>query len=375
MTDGKGRLSCTWAKAIMFLLLTITGVILIWMFAPIGKGLSRIIPDFADNETSSVSVPTQTPSIGSGEQNVLLVGPTYEFNTCNIDGGGRCCNGLDNICDLRVNEIMLATVHNAMSHGQEKFLGQVLNNNYRPLEDALEAGFRGLTLDLCICNGIFQFCHGTCSGSRDAEEVLSSIEQFLRTNPSEVLMLIFQINSNVLTGSPTLTDLETAVQKVGLGDYIYAHPNVDTEWPTLGTLVENNNRLLIFHHEGPTCTNPGDCPDGFHYYFQYAMDTSFTFESISEINNSTLFCSITRGGGGKRQFLGINLFINPPNPDAAEVTSEKEYVGSRISECSSIRKKNPNMLIVDFWSLGDLPEVTQNHNRALGTTLRRNSLR
>eukprot|EP00978_Attheya_sp_CCMP212_P041455 scaffold237949_cov54-Attheya_sp.AAC.10 len=275
MTDGKGRLSCTWAKAIMFLLLTITGVILIWMFAPIGNGLSRIIPDFADNETSSVSVPTQTPSIGSGEQNILRIGPTYEFNTCNIDGGGRCCNGLDNICDLRVNEIMLATVHNAMSHGQEKILGQVLNNNYRPLEDALEAGFRGLTLDLCICNGIFQFCHGTCSGSRDAEE-----------------------------------------------------------------------RVLIFHHEGPTCTNPGDCPDG-----------------------------ITRGGGGKRQFLGINLFINPPNPDAAEVMSEKEYVGSRISECSSIRKKNPNMLIVDFWSLGDLPEVTQNHNRALGTTVRRNNLR
>jgi hypothetical protein len=214
------------------------------MYAPIDKGLSRIIPDFADNETSSESVPTPTPPIDSGEQNVVRRVPTYEFNTCTSDVD-RCCNGLDNICDLRVNEVMIATVHNAMSHGEEKFLGRVVNNNYLPLEDALEAGFRGLTLDLCICNGSFQFCHGTCSGSRDAEEVLSSIEKFLRTNPTEVLMLVFEINSDVLTGYPTLTDLETAVQKVSLRDYIYVHPNVDTEWPTLGTLVESNNVCSI----------------------------------------------------------------------------------------------------------------------------------
>ena len=67
------------------------------------------------------------------------------LNTC--DG---CCNGLISNCGLPVNEVTYAMVHNAHSSKDDLFAGY---NNLKPLEEALVAGYRGLMLDSCICDG------------------------------------------------------------------------------------------------------------------------------------------------------------------------------------------------------------------------------
>jgi hypothetical protein len=68
-----------------------------------------------------------------------------------------CCNGLGSNCNLPMNEFLFATVHNAM-HDDFPF-----PNNEAPLEEALEAGYRGLQLDLCLCGTDLIFCHGNCN--------------------------------------------------------------------------------------------------------------------------------------------------------------------------------------------------------------------
>ena len=80
---------------------------------------------------------------------------TFRFDQCPEDGA--CCNGLSTNCELGVNEIMFATVHNAQHHMPP------IPNNKAPLEEALEAGYRGLMLDFCKCDGVLRFCHGVCN--------------------------------------------------------------------------------------------------------------------------------------------------------------------------------------------------------------------
>ena len=67
------------------------------------------------------------------------------LNVC--DG---CCNLAKSNCDLKVNEVTFAMVHNAMSSRENLFAGY---NNLKSMEGALVAGYRGLMLDSCICDG------------------------------------------------------------------------------------------------------------------------------------------------------------------------------------------------------------------------------
>ena len=79
---------------------------------------------------------------------------TFRFDQC--PNNGSCCNGLSTNCDLKVDEILFATVHNANHHVPP------FSNHGQSLEDALEAGYRGLQLDFCKCDGELRFCHGSC---------------------------------------------------------------------------------------------------------------------------------------------------------------------------------------------------------------------
>lgn len=123
-------------------------------------------------------------------------GPWYDDGTQTADAPDfkalnvcdNCCNGLASNCDLPVNEVTFAMVHNAMSSKNDLFAGY---NNLRPLEEALVQGYRGLMLDSCICDGslgekvqnflkgeetgenYLGFCHVSCdAGVRSPAKVL-----------------------------------------------------------------------------------------------------------------------------------------------------------------------------------------------------------
>jgi hypothetical protein len=178
--------------------------------------------------------------------------PVFEFNQCIGEGGGNsnaCCNGLSTNCDLRMNEIMYAGVHNAMAAVQNGFnLGP--NHDFE-LESALKRGYRALNLDICNCGGQYQFCHGFCGiGSRDPSEVLGNINAFLDDNPNEVVIIVFEVND----AADRVVDLdvfyELGIASVdGLEAKIYQHPVPSEPWPTLSDAIAGNsvsNGLLFF---------------------------------------------------------------------------------------------------------------------------------
>ena len=135
---------------------------------------------------------------------------------------------------------MYATAHNAMSSRADGFLAY---NHLFPLEDALAAGFRGLTIDSCDCSRVgIQLCHGLClAGFRRPVPTFEGIVSFLELNPHEVVIIEIQV------GEDSLGPLFTILQEVpGLADLMYQHPGKDDPsrkdepWPKLKDMIEMN---------------------------------------------------------------------------------------------------------------------------------------
>ncbi len=85
------------------------------------------------------------PWYGDSDSNSSTPETLKALNTCE-----SCCNGLASNCDLPLNQVTFAMVHNAMSSRDDLFAGY---NNLEPLEEAMVAGYRGLMLDSCNCAG------------------------------------------------------------------------------------------------------------------------------------------------------------------------------------------------------------------------------
>ena len=206
--------------------------ILIWQFAPIDKALDSVLPNF--NNTGDDADPKATVAPGTPTASPTQKPPDYTFMQCE-DETQNCCNGLDTICDLRVDEIFYASVHNAMATLEDGF---VFGSNHRfKLEGALKAGYRGINMDVCNCNGEIQLCHGICGFTRDVTETFGSINSWMEENPTETLMIVLEINS----GADEPVDLDEFYSILsgvdGLMDKVYIHENVMDPLPTLREMV------------------------------------------------------------------------------------------------------------------------------------------
>jgi hypothetical protein len=187
--------------------------------------------------TSPALSPTTTPS-----PIIISITPApFSFMQCEdaTQTQNNCCNGLDNICDLGVDEIFYAGVHNAMASFEGGFLFQ--QNHQLQLEGALEAGYRGINLDVCNCNGEYQLCHGICNfGARDPVETFASINSFLDENPTETILIILEINNGV-DETVDLDEVYNILSGVdGLVEKIYVHNDRTAPWPSLREVVYAN---------------------------------------------------------------------------------------------------------------------------------------
>ena len=90
------------------------------------------------------------------------------------DPGTQACNGHPALCDRRLDEVTLATTHNAMS---SEAAGWIAPNQGFGITQQLEDGIRGMMLDTMDWNGEDYLCHGYCElGAQPLLEGLGEIE-------------------------------------------------------------------------------------------------------------------------------------------------------------------------------------------------------
>jgi len=356
---------CCWPLLIVVVILAAVGGILLWQFLP-ENTKSELSQGFPGDTESNKEDPDGES--GGDPEPVETLAPTpspYEFNQCTGTDPDDCCNGVDGICDLGVDAIMYAQAHNAMATEEDGFL--VGPNHEFPLEDALEAGYRGLNLDVCNCTGILTLCHGQCIlGSRDPSTVLSNILSFLADNPRDVVIVTLQIDS--LAGLPVdRTELVTIFQSVdGFSAQAYVHEDSTAEWPTLRSLIASGQRLILFHYGAWRYRQ-----NGFHNWFDYGVNTEYSFQDVDAVLDTANSCQLTSAGDSSlRQFFKVNNFVTNPLPSktAAQTLNKYDFIKDRVNSCSVANGGlKVNMLSVDFWSTGELPRFVQEYNKGLAT--------
>mmetsp|Transcript_17617 Transcript_17617/g.38167 ORF Transcript_17617/g.38167 Transcript_17617/m.38167 type:complete len:449 (-) Transcript_17617:70-1416(-) len=386
---------CTWKVAAVFLFFVAGALVVTWLMLPAEEIVAKYIPRFeepavrysgpeagAPSPPSSSGGNSEDDGNGGGgigididippeEESLTMVGTTVpSFMRC-PEEGGSCCNGSPANCILRLDQMMFGLVHNSMSAEEGDFpFGY---NHKLGLEKALIAGYRGLSLDVCNCYGVLQFCHNVCNlGERLPNDVFSSMTRFLKDYPSEVVVLVFEASKE--QGPIVWDDLYSEMNDVdGFTDMIYVHTYGDA-WPTMGHLVENNKRVIVFYFNGGTC-NDGSCPPGFHYFYNYAAETQYQSASLADLEDDEYSCEVTRGpkedAPQPASFFVVNNFVTPPDEDAARTTNSKTFLADRLTRCANANRMRPNFVYLDFWSEGVTAQLVQYANQQFAEQLGR----
>lgn len=193
-------------------------------------------------------------------------------------------------------------------------------------------------------------------------DVFNNTAKFLNDYPSEVIVLLFEASGE--QGPIVWNDLYDEMSNIdGFTDMIYVHTYGD-DWPTMGSLVEQNKRIIIFYFNGGSCTDDS-CPRGFHYFYNHAAETQFESASIDDLENYSYSCEITRGpeeGQEPPSFFAVNNFVTPPDPEVSKVANSRSFLSQRLTKCANINSMRPNFVFIDFWTQGVTAKTVQYAN-------------
>jgi hypothetical protein len=301
------------------------------------------------------------PRTGSAETQQLLV-----------------CNGHVELCDRRVDEVTFGGTHNSMASANAGF---AFAEQIRSIREQLDAGARVLMVDthygvpsstgLVLTDLVFNdraalvrrygeetvanieairrtvappsgppsvyLCHTFCElGATPASSAFAEIEKFLAENPSEVVFLLIQDETEA-------ADTVRALERSGLADRAFTKEPGE-KWPTLGELVRNGTPLIVMSQR------EGGDPPWFMPQFSLMQDNPYNARSINELS-----CDFNRGPTTAPLFL-LNHWINRQSPDRADARqiNSRSFLLDQVRRCEEERGQRVNLIGVDFMEEGDL---------------------
>jgi hypothetical protein len=299
------------------------------------------------------------------------------------------CNGHPELCDRRVDEVVFPASHNSMSNAKIsdwmfphhlQSISEQLEDGIRVLLIDVHRGFSGasriktdlegqkMTKELLTENlgpegmaaamrirerlvGVDEqhprlyLCHGFCElGAYEFEPTLQQVHEFLVAHPDEVLIL-------VLEAYVTIEEIVPAFEESGLKEFVYTGPS--GPWPTLRELIDSGQRLIVFLESGapgvpwlrPTIGN--------------IQETPYFFHSPAE------FSERPNRGGTQGSLYQMNHWIQTtpaPKPENAVLVNAKDVLLTRARRFQAERGHLPNIVAVDFYSIGDLFAVVDSLN-------------
>ena len=294
--------------------------------------------------------PTPIPTVAT---NAPITSPPF----FNFPQQVTACNGLANLCDQPINNVLFGVLHNANAARDSGYA--FAYNHEGTLEAALEAGWRGINVDVHRCGGDVVLAHGPCFlGTREVDTVFGNIQSFLEANPNEVLFVTLQMEDDV-----TYQEFYSILVEAGVATMLYDH-EVGQPWPTLGYLIGAGTRIVLMHYNGPGCFLE-TCPPGMNEYFVYATETDFQYTSAEEIADTANSCVLGRGATGTKDFYGVNAFVTLPNQRQSSILNQADFVKTLVTECSDQNNLNVNFIIVDFWETGNVLDFVTEYNASL----------
>ena len=191
-------------------------------------------------------------------------------------------------------------------------------------------------------------CHTLCElGAEPLEQELGVIRRFLEGHPDQVLIVI--VEDYVPPAA-----IEQAFAGAGLGRYLATLAR-DHPPPTLGTLIAQGHRLVVFAEE------KGGSPSWYMPAFSFIQDTP-----LGATRPSQLSCKRYRGKPDSPLLL-INHWI-PPFPPSLTLNARigrAAFLRKGIERCLKARDVKGAIVAVDFYQRTSVVKVAQELNDGL----------
>lgn len=289
-------------------------------------------------------------------------------------GAPGACNGLESLCDRRLDEVAFAGTHNSMSSSE---LGWELANHGPAIPAQLDGGIRALLIDvqrwtdsgnldafagdpaaLAIAEAALAsgdapedglwMCHKFCQlGGTPFGEFLGDLRAFVETHPDEVLIVVIQDEADA-------ESIKAAIADAGLVDFTFEH-EPGTDWPTLGQMITMGKRLVFL------AENEGESTGWYQSAFDgNVSETGFAYSVVEDFE-----CSANRGGDDGSLFM-INHWVETglPIPSEADEVNSSAVLEERVATCQQVRDRSPGIIAVNFWERGDLLAFVDEFNGA-----------
>ncbi len=245
------------------------------------------------------------------------------------------------------DKVCFLMTHNAMNNTEKGF---TLPNQTHSVTNQLKNGVRGLMLDTYDGTDGIALTYHTFAllGSQKLVDVLSEVKDFMLSNPTEIITIIFQNDGGNI-------QLQKAIDSIGLDDMTYIHNNGES-WPTLQTMVDNNQRLVLFVENNKTPR-----ANYLMHAWSTTFDTKYTYKNVSEFDSD-----VNRGGSGSKELFLVNHWlqngIGLPDKTLAPQANKRSVVSKRVQDCAADNDHFINFLGVDFYEIGDAKAVVDSIN-------------
>ena len=277
------------------------------------------------------------------------------------------CNGLEDLCDLRLDQITLPGSHNAGSGFDGKLYywsGAIAascsyRNHGKSFSQQLEFGIRYFDIDTCYGKTEAMNCH--CNNGKDCayagsiEKGLSEINKWMNSHPYEIAVVHFNRDVQNYKVSDIYKSIAASLLKfwkpntsgkLAMSTY---YKNNNFQWPVVKDAISSNQRIFVFmdnklyqyslnvHREWLVKSN---------YLIASTWDTNPVSSSCSGITtNAEKKCSTTA------TFIDLSAFgsYGLCTWDMATICSK--WLGEADEACYKLRVKNNkavNFLLVDW---------------------------
>jgi len=264
------------------------------------------------------------------------------------------CNGYEELCDKKYDEVAYLTTHNAYNAGEEDF--QLPNQTYS-ISQQLNDGVRGLMIDVYDEDGVPVVYHGFAFlGTVPLADNLADIKNFLTDSPNEIVTIILECYT-------TADAIEQAINEADLLSFLY-EKTPDSDWASLQEMIDMGKRLVIF----TDVDDASAAQNWYHYVWDYAVETNYSVHDTTEFT-----CDYNRGNAANDLFI-FNHFITDATfgtgqVEQAEIANSNPFFMNRINECQTIHNKFPNFITVDFYELGNSLDVVNTLNGVMTTAV------
>ncbi|KAI0390883.1 PLC-like phosphodiesterase [Xylariaceae sp. FL0594] len=266
------------------------------------------------------------------------------------------CNGHAEYCGRRYSEITFAGSHNAGFVG----IGPS-DNQLQSVTAQLNQGIRFLTTQTHDKDGVIEMCHTSCAllDAGPLQTYLGSVKSWVDGHPDDVVTLLIT-NQDAID----INKFGDAFKAVGLDSYAFVPSGqlALDEWPTLGDLISSGNRVVVFMDYHSDTSKVPYILDEFSYFIETPFDPH-----ADQLSG----CNVDRPAGASAdgrlvlanhnrntEVLGIDL----PDLVDADDTNSVDSIAQQASTCHGLYGRNPNVVLLDFVSIGQVLDAQNKLN-------------